>query len=124
MAKKVFVSFDFDNDRALRDFIVGQAKNPDSPFEVSDYSLKEEAPQADWLNRARSAINRADVFIVMLGSRTRNAPGVQKEVAIARELNKKRFQIIGYQGGSEAWAINEGGRTYDWSWDNLKKLLA
>ncbi len=124
MAKKVFVSFDFDNDRALRDFIVGQAKNPDSPFEVSDFSLKEEAPQADWLTRARSAINRADVFIVMLGSRTRNAPGVQKEVAIARELNKKRFQIIGYQGGSEAWAVTDGGRTYDWSWDNLKRLLA
>ncbi len=36
---KVFVSFDFDNDKALKDFIIGQAKNLDSPFEVSDYSL-------------------------------------------------------------------------------------
>lgn len=36
--KKVFVSFDFDNDARLKDFIIGQAKNPDSPFEVSDYS--------------------------------------------------------------------------------------
>jgi len=124
MAKKVFVSFDFDNDRALRDFIVGQAKNPDSPFEVSDYSLKEEVPDADWLKRARSAITRADVFIVMLGSRTRNSPGVQKEVSIAKELDRKRFQIIGYQGGTDAWAVPDGGRTYSWSWDNLKKLLA
>ena len=33
MAKtKVFVSFDFDNDKALKEFIVGQAKNSDSPI--------------------------------------------------------------------------------------------
>jgi len=42
--KKVFVSFDFDNDKTLKDFIVGQAKNSDSPFEISDHSLKEAAP--------------------------------------------------------------------------------
>jgi hypothetical protein len=30
--KKVLVSFDFDNDRALKDFIIGQSKLPDSPF--------------------------------------------------------------------------------------------
>jgi len=36
MAKKrVFISFDFDNDKVLKDFIVGQSKRPDSPFEIS-----------------------------------------------------------------------------------------
>ena len=38
--KPVFVSFDFDNDRALKDFIIGQSKLADSPFEVVDNSLK------------------------------------------------------------------------------------
>jgi hypothetical protein len=33
----------FDNDRTLYTFIIGQAKLPDSPFEVSDHSLKEAA---------------------------------------------------------------------------------
>ena len=32
--KRVFVSFDFDHDRVLKDFIIGQARLPDSPFEV------------------------------------------------------------------------------------------
>ena len=42
MAKKrVFVSFDFDNDKTLKDFIVGQARLPDSSFEVAAHSLKE-----------------------------------------------------------------------------------
>jgi len=54
MAKKrVFISFDFDNDKTLKDFIIGQAKNEDSPFEVSDYSLKEAAPEKDWLASRR-----------------------------------------------------------------------
>ena len=71
--KKVFVSFDFDNDKTVKDFIVGQAKNPDSPFEISDHSLKEAAPEKDWLARAQAAIARADVFIIMLGPKTKNA---------------------------------------------------
>jgi hypothetical protein len=41
MAKKpVFVCFDFDNDKTLKDFIIGQSKHTDSPFEVIDCSLK------------------------------------------------------------------------------------
>ena len=46
--KKVFVSFDFDNDKALKEFIIGQSKLPDSPFEVADWSMKEAAPQRSW----------------------------------------------------------------------------
>lgn len=121
--KKVFVSFDFDNDKALKDFIIGQAKNEDSPFEVSDYSLKEAKPDKDWLEHATAAIRRSDVFIVMLGPKTKYATGVRQEVAVAKELAKSRFQLIGYKDGSSDWAVIDGGRVYSWNWDNLKKLL-
>jgi hypothetical protein len=124
MAKKrVFVSFDFDNDKTLKEFIVGQAKLGDSPFEFVDFSLKEAAPEKDWLDKARAAINRAEVFIVMLGSRTRYASGVLKEVKLANELQKTKFQIIGYSDGKEEWAVPGAGRVYRWDWENLKKLL-
>ncbi len=122
--KKVFVSFDFDNDKALKDFIIGQAKLDDSPFEVTDHSLKEAAPERSWLEKARAAIARSDVFIVMLGPKTKTASGVLKEVKAANELQKEKFQIIGYQSGSENWAVANGGRVYRWNWENLKKLLA
>jgi len=121
--KKVFVSFDFDNDKTLKDFIIGQAKNSDSPFEISDYSLKETAPEREWLDRAQRAISRSEVFIVMLGSKTAKAPGVLKEVNIANELGKIKFQIIGYKDGSENWQVPDAGRVYSWNWENLKKLL-
>jgi Thoeris protein ThsB, TIR-like domain len=122
--KKVFVSFDFDNDKVLKDFIIGQAKLEDSPFEVMDHSLKEAAPEKDWLTRATAAIKRADAFIVMLGPKTKKASGVLKEVKAANELKKTKFQIIGYRDGSADWAVPDGGRTYSWNWENLKKLLS
>ncbi len=125
MAKKrVFFSFDFDNDKTLKEFVIGQAKHPDSPFEIADLSLKEAAPEKDWLDKATAAIRRAEVFIVMLGPKTRSASGVLKEVKVAKELGKTRFQLIGYRDGSSDWAVPDGGRTYAWDWENLKKLLA
>jgi len=124
MAKKrVFVSFDFDNDRVLKDFIIGQSKLADSPFEIIDNSLKEAAPEKDWVNKARAAISRSDIFIIMLGPKTKQASGVLKELNIAIELKKTKFQVIGYKDGSSTWAVPEGGRTYEWDWDNLKTLL-
>lgn len=124
MAKKrVYVSFDFDNDKTLKDFIIGQAKLEDSPFEVSDCSLKEAAPEKDWLERAKLAIGRSDVFIIMLGAKSKTASGVLKELNIAIEKEKNKFQIIGYRDGSEDWAVPNGGRVYRWNWDNLKELL-
>lgn len=121
--KKVFIAFDFDNDKALKDLIIGQAKNADTPFEVTDFSLKEAAPESEWLDRAQRAISRSDVFIVMLGPNTNKAPGVLKEVKIANELGTTKFQIIGYKEGSETWRVPDAGRVYSWNWENLKKLL-
>lgn len=121
--KRVFVSFDFDNDKTLKDFIIGQARNSDSPFEVADYSLKEAAPEREWVAKARAAIGRAEVVLVMLGSKTRSAGGVLKGIQMAKELRKPVYQIIGYRDGSAEWAVPGAGRVYRWDWDNLKKLL-
>ena len=123
MAKKaVFVSFDFDNDRVLKDFVIGQSKNPDSPFEVTDHSLKEAAPQPDWEGIAEKAIARAEIVLVMVGPQTHRAQGVLKEVAMARAANKKIVQIIGYRDASYTPVAN-AGRLYAWNWENLKTLL-
>lgn len=39
---RVFISFDYDHDVDLKNLLVGQAKNEDSPFEITDMSAKEE----------------------------------------------------------------------------------
>lgn len=86
--------------------------------------MKEAAPEGDWETKARVAINRADQFIVMLGSRTRFASGVKREVGMAKSLGKTRFRFIGYRDGSRDWAVPDAGVIHNWNWDNLKKLLA
>ncbi|UUZ65699.1 hypothetical protein LP417_15580 [Polaromonas sp. P1-6] len=124
MAKKrVFVSFDFDNDRVLKDFILGQAKLPDSPFEVIDHSLKEAAPERDWERKARIAIGKAEIVLVMVGAQTYKAHGVLKEVSMAREAGVRIVQLIGYKDGDYT-PVPNAGRLYSWNWDNLKKLLS
>lgn len=121
--KKVFVSFDFDNDKTLKKFLIGQSKLADSPFEIADWSLKEAAPEKDWAAKARAKIARVDLVIVMVGPKTYKAQGVLKEVKIARELDKKVIQIIGYKDGNHT-PVPNAGRLYKWNWENLKKLLA
>ena len=124
MAKKrVFVSFDFDNDRVLKDFIIGQSKNEDSPFEVIDHSLKEAAPERDWENKAAAAISRAEIVLVMVGEKSHKAQGVLKEVAMARKAGVKIVQIIGYRDGNYT-PVPDAGRLYSWNWENLKNLLS
>lgn len=124
MAKtRVFVSFDFDNDRALKDLILGQAKLGDSPFEVIDHSLKEAAPERDWEKKARAAIVRAEVVLVIVSAQTHKAHGVLKEVAMAREAGVKIVQIIGYKDRNYT-PVAGAGRLYAWTWDNLKTLLS
>lgn len=120
--KRVFVSFDFENDRSLKNFIVGQARHPDSPFEVIDHSLKEAAPEKDWKNKARIAIRKADIVLVIAGEHTYRAPGVLAEVAIAREEGKPLVQIIGYALKS-CRPVSNAGRLYAWTWKNLRNLL-
>lgn len=120
--KKVFISFEHDEDRSLKDLLIGQSRNEGSPFEVVDGSLKEAIPEKDWEKKAEERIKRSDVVIVLLGPSTHRASGVAKEIAIARRLNKKIVQIIGYRDG-KCKRIPGAGRLYRWTWDNLKKIL-
>ena len=122
MKKKVFVSFDYDNDKILKDFIVGQANLTDSPFEISDWSMKEAAPEKSWEEKAETRIKRSDIVIVMVGSHTYKAPGVLKEVQMARNNNKPIVQIIGHKDGNYS-PVPGAGRLYSWNWDNLKKVI-
>ena len=120
--KRVYISFDFDNDKRLYDFIVGQAKLPDSPFNVADWSLKEAAPDPYWDTRARDRIARVDMVVIMVGPNTHKAPGVLKEVTIARNLGIPVIQIIGYKNGNYI-SVPNAGRLYNWDWENLKNLF-
>jgi hypothetical protein len=120
--KKVYISFDFDEDRALKDLLIGQARNHVCPFEVIDHSLKEAAPEAGWEEKARDRIHRADLVIVLLGSHTHHAPGVLREIRFARREKKKIVQLIGHKNAPHR-RVPGAGILYRWTWENIQKIL-
>lgn len=123
MPKRVFVSFDYDYDKALKDFLIGQAKNPDSPFEIHDWSIKEASP--DWKEKARARIRASDVVAVICGDHTDQAVGVAIELAIAQEEKIDYFLLNGYAGktGKKPTTAKASDKVYKWTWENLKILV-
>jgi hypothetical protein len=120
---KSFISFDYDNDKILKDFLVGQSKHEDSPFEISDWSIKE--PSSDWKDKAKSRIKRSDIVIVICGKHTDTATGVSTELSIAQEEKKDYFLLAGYSdgGNKKPKSAKDNDKIYKWTWDNLKDLI-
>lgn len=83
---RVFISFDYDEDRKVAALLGGQLRNRTADFHVENWSMKEAAPQKLWPEDARRRISRSDVVLVVVGRRTYHASGVLKEVRFAREL--------------------------------------
>ena len=120
----VFISYDFDHDATLKEFLVGQAKHDDSPFFIEDWSIKD--PSRDWKDRAKSRITRADQVIVICGKHTETATGVNVEIELAREVSTPYFLLAGYSdgGNKKPTAALSTDKMYKWTWDNLKTLIA
>ncbi|WP_316291986.1 TIR domain-containing protein [Clavibacter michiganensis] len=122
MAQRVFISFDYDNDARLKDLLVGQSKHSDSPFAISDWSIKE--PSADWKDRARARIRAAGLVIVLCGKDMGSATGVAVEVAIAQEEGVPYFLLAGFsEGSTRPTTAKPNDKLYSWTWDNLKALV-
>lgn len=124
MKKKAYICFDYDNDFELKECLVGQAKNPDSPFSISDVSIKQEI-QTNWKFYARQKIRNADIIIVLCGKHTNTAKGVAAELSITQEERKPCFLLCGRSDGNVTKPINArtSDKIYKWTWDNLKILV-
>ena len=103
--------------------MAGRMKLPESPFEGVDWSMKEAAPQKNWEAEAEARISRSDVVVVLVGAKTHKAPGVLKEVAIARRLKKPVVQIIGYKD-SHPTPVLDAGRLLRWTWSIMTSVLS
>ncbi|WP_456283479.1 TIR domain-containing protein [Microbacterium sp. JZ101] len=122
MAQRAFISFDYDNDARLKDLLVGQSKNPDSPFTIADWSIKE--PSADWKDKARRRIRASGLVIVLCGKNMRTATGVAVELAIAQEEGIPYFLLAGYaEGSTRPTTAKPSDKLYKWTWPSLKKLV-
>jgi len=121
---KVFISFDYDHDLDLKNLLVGQSEHEDTPFEITDMSVKDEL-SGDWKEKVRTRIKKVDQVVVICGKYTDTATGVAAEVKIAQEEKKPYFLLWGRSDETCVKPKNtkDEDKIYKWTWDNLKNLL-
>jgi len=125
MAKKnrIFISFAIE-DKTYRDFLVGQAKNENSPFEFVDMSVKQPWDSA-WKTNCRTKIKGCDGVIALASKNTANATGQKWEVACAKEESVPVRGIYVDANNKPASLPSEfaGVRVVNWTWENISDFL-
>jgi hypothetical protein len=126
MATRVFISFDYDNDSDLRTLLANQAKWDNSPFEITDYSVREAFRGPNWQEQVRKRIRQVGQVAVICGNDTDAAIGVAAELKIAREEEKPYFLLWGRATGTikKPTTALPTDKIYNWTWSNLKALIA
>src|ERR1043166_4466270 len=124
MKTRVFVSFDYDHDDDIKMLFYGQAKNSETPFDITDMSVKQHLV-GDWKEKVRQRIRAVDQVVVLCGEYTHTASGVTAEVKIAQEEGKPYFLL---KGRSEKYctrpqAALDSDKIYTWTWKNVDLLL-
>jgi len=122
--KRVFISFDVDNDEGTKIMLAGQADLPDSPFDFKDASVKAHLT-GDWQEKVQRRMDNVDVVIILCGEKTHTASGVADEVSIAQEKNMPYFLLAAYADKTctKPTTARAGDKLYKWTWDILKQLI-
>lgn len=122
--KRVFISFDYDNDEGAKTMLVGQAKLDDSPFDFKDASVKDHLT-GDWKEKVKRRMDNVDVVIVLCGQKTDKAAGVAAELTIAKEKKKEYFLLAAYSDKTctKPTSASSSDKLYNWTWPNLKTLI-
>ena len=122
--KSVFISFDYDNDKDLPGNLVAQAARPDSPFSITDRSVRARIDE-NWRREVRNRLRRVDLMIVICGEHTHDADGVAAEVTIAREVGKPYFLLRGRRRRTctNPRSSLRTDEIHPWRWDTLRRLI-
>ncbi|MDR2408591.1 MAG: hypothetical protein LBE13_10850 [Bacteroidales bacterium] len=125
MAKnnRIFISFAIE-DENLRNLLVGQARNDNTPFEFVDMSVKEPW-DSEWKARCRTKIKSCDGMIVIVTQDSKKATGQLWEVKCTKEENIPRRGIWGHSDNKPIYLPEElnGIRIVEWTWANIKSFL-
>jgi len=118
--KKIFISFDMSNDRALKNEIVAQSQMYGANFKIAGWSMTPENINSKWMKEAKFRIGKCDALVVLTGDNTHQAEGVKKEIEIAHAANVKIIQLLSHPQNSP---VEAAGTPNDWSPETLQDLL-
>ncbi|MFA6808452.1 MAG: hypothetical protein WCR27_05615 [Eubacteriales bacterium] len=123
MNKRIFISFAME-DKHLRDFLVGQARNIKSPFDFMDMSVKQPW-DSQWKTQCRRKIKGCDGVIAIITKNSKKAKGQLWEVKCAKE---ELVPIRGIWGNKDnhPMALSsefDGVQVVNWTWDNIANWI-
>ena len=120
---RIFISFAIE-DASLRDLLVGQAKNENSPFEFVDMSVKDPWDFA-WKTNCRRKIKGCDGMLIIVTKNTKNADGQLWEINCAGEEGVPRLGIWGNSSNKPATLPAElkHVKILNWTWTNISNWL-
>ena len=123
--KRIFVSFEYDRDHSTALNLTNTAKGRGYPAPIFDLSLRERytAANSAWVPKARSMIQKCQLLVVILGQDTHNAPGVKREIQLAKELGKQIVQIRRKGTGWGPHSLLEDKPLIDWNWSEIDKYF-
>lgn len=121
MAKRIFIAFAIEDVRS-RDFLVGQAKNDNSPFEFVDMSVKHPW-ETDWETKCRTRIKGCNGVIALISKYTPSATGQLFEIKAAEE-EKIPIMLMYSNSDRPNLPYSLSGKFINiWSWNNIKAFL-
>jgi hypothetical protein len=121
--KKVFISFAM-KDRYARDFLVGQSKKGNCPFDFRDYSVHQ-AWDSKWKTQCRERIKGCDCMIVLVTKHTSTATGQHWEAKCAKDEDIPVRVIYYEKSMSKAMLPPElkGIKTIPNKWGSIAKFI-
>lgn len=122
MAKvKTFISFAAE-DKTYRDLLIGQAKNPNSPMEIADWSVQEPFDEK-WKTQCRERIKKTQQMIVLVSKITHKANGACWEIATAKEEGIPVFGVyIDKDNKGQIPKELAGEPVIEWTWDGIADM--
>ena len=129
MAKrKIFISYDYDNDRNYKNMLLAWDKNQDFDFGFSDQSadVSIDSNDAGAIKRAISAkINDATYFLCLVGKNTHKSKWVAWEIGKGIELKKKLVAVkIESTNTTPSGLLNAGAKwAMSFTFDSIKKAI-
>lgn len=130
MAKpKIFISYDYDNDRHYKNMLLAWDKNQEFDFAFSDHSadISIQSTNAEVIKRAISAkINSATHFLCIVGSKTSSSGWMTLEIDKAKELKKKLVAVkTAPENRTPSGLLNAGASwAMSFTFDAIKKAIA
>jgi hypothetical protein len=123
---RAFISFDFDHNEGQKNYFVGQARNSRTPFNIQDWSSKEEVTQSRWKEIIEEKLKRCNLMIVLVGKSMSTATGVLREVEMAQKNDVPFFGV--YVDGANSSSILPSGlqrnRVIPWTWEGIAEMIS